>query len=71
MTIHAGTYVAIMEKDSAISLAEKRSGKLLKKYHRRLHVELAGLCILMAIVWGLLMLPVVFFYLPVQVVRLK
>ena len=40
---------------------------LLKKYMRRLQVEIVGLCVLMAIVWGLLTLPIVFFYRPVSV----
>ena len=44
---------------------------LLKKYQRRLNMELAGLCVLMGIVWGLLMLPIIFFYLPVAVVIIR
>lgn len=42
---------------------------LLKKYQRWLRVEIVGICILMAIVWGLLSLPIVFYYIPVPVVR--
>ena len=38
-----------------------------RKYQRWLATELAGLCVLMAIVWGLLMLPIIFYYLPVDV----
>ncbi len=40
----------------------------LKKYQRWLRFELVGVCLLMAIVWGLLTLPIIFYYLPVAVV---
>ena len=42
---------------------------LLRKYRRLLRVEVAGLCVLMVVVWGLLALPVVFYFLPLAVVR--
>ena len=41
---------------------------LVKKYEKWLRYEVIGLCIVIVIVWGLLTLPVIFFYLPVSVV---
>lgn len=43
---------------------------LLKQYQQWLRVELAGLCVLMAVVWGFLMLPITFYYLPATVVNI-
>lgn len=54
-----------------LSSDRKQSGSsdesLLRKYQRRLNVELAGLCVLMVIVLGLLTLPIIYYYLPVEV----
>ena len=41
---------------------------LVKKYQKWLRYEIVGLCILIAVVWGLLTLPIIFFYLPISVV---
>ena len=42
--------------------------KLAKKYRRWLQFEVAVLCVLMAVVWGLLTLPIIFYYHPAPVV---
>ena len=41
---------------------------LMKRYQKWLRVEIAGLCVLIIIVWGLLTLPIVFYYQPLPVV---
>lgn len=38
---------------------------------KKIHLEIAGLMLLMFIVWGLLALPVIFYYLPLTVVSLN
>lgn len=43
----------------------------LRNYQKWLRMELAVLCVLMAIVWGLLMLPIIFYHLPTTVVSTK
>ena len=44
---------------------------LAKPYQRWLQFEVVVLCFVMVIVWGLLMLPIVFFYHPIPVVSNK
>ena len=39
-----------------------------EKYPRWLYVELAGLCVLIAIIWGLMTIPIILYYIPVTVV---
>ena len=50
------------------SAKPEASEDILHRHQRWLRLELAGLCVLMAIVWALLILPIVFYYLPVAVV---
>ena len=70
----------IMEGQENATTSERSSKKqeegstfdgqsLLRKYRRLLRVEVAVLCVLMVVVWGLLALPVVFYFLPLAVVR--
>lgn len=42
---------------------------VLKKYKTKLRVEFIGLFALMAVVWGLLTLPIIFYYIPSSLVR--
>ena len=62
-------------KPSTAAVAEERDmlggQAVLKKYKRRLRVEIVGLCVLMAIVWGLLTLPIVFYFYPTPVVSMQ
>ena len=39
-----------------------------RKYQKWIKVELVALCVLMAIVWALLTLPIIFYYLPFELV---
>ena len=55
------------------SITSKVSGlfggdNLAVKYRRWLQFEVVALCVLMVIVWGLLTLPIIFYYLPVPAV---
>ncbi len=50
---------------------ERVSMGTLKKYQRWLRLELVGVCLLMAVVWALLTLPIIFYYLPVAVSILR
>lgn len=56
-----------MEKEVVPSEAPLNGLELRRKYLRWLNFELAGLCVLMAIVWGLLMVPIILYYLRVDV----
>ena len=41
---------------------------LTKMYRRWLQFEVIALCVLMVIVWGLLTIPIIFYYLPLPAV---
>ncbi len=45
--------------------------KLAKKYRRWLQFEVVVLCLLMIIVWGLLTLPIIFYFHPLPVVSIR
>ena len=67
-----GSSIAGTAEPSSAAVAEGREKfdgqAVLKKYKRRLRVEIVGLCVLMAIVWGLLTLPIIFYFSPTPVV---
>ena len=56
-----------MGKDEISPSGATLDGQDQRKYRRWLNMEIAGLCMLTAIVWGLLMVPIIFYYLHVDV----
>lgn len=66
-----GSSTAATAEPNSAEVAEERDRldgqAVLKKHKRRLRVVNVGLCVLMVIVWGLLTLPIVFFYNPISI----
>ena len=44
---------------------------ILKKYKTKLRVEVVGLFALMVVVWGLLTLPIIFYFIPSSLVSVN
>ena len=64
-----GTFMANLPlHDLQSKQGEVESSHSKEKYPRWLYVELAGLCVVMAIIWGLMTIPIILYYIPVTVV---
>ena len=55
--------------EKSVSAEILDSKAVLKKYKKRVHFEIAGLTVLIAVVWGLLTLPIIFYYRPITAVN--
>ena len=58
------------EKPASFAIKEKGKDRLPKKYRRWLQFDIVLLTTLMVITWGLLTLPIVFYYHPLPVVSI-
>ena len=77
-TTNGGTLPRCEGPQNTLSRSQKqdKSGKLggddvERRYKLCLRAEIVGLCIVIVIVWGLLLLPIVFYHLPVATVSAK
>ena len=53
---------------SSLRIKEKKEDQLEKKYRRWLQFDIILVVVLMIITWGLLTLPIIFYYHPIPVV---
>ena len=77
-TTNGGTLPRSEGPQDTLSRSQKqgKSGKfggddVERRYKLCLRAEIVGLCIVIVIVWGLLLLPIVFYHLPVATVSVK